>query len=105
MIGSSHPARGRIPLGRLNATITQPRSGPSVIAKLPLPVDHRHPATSEANVHLPSLHVEAEKFEVAETAARLIRLVPKMAGETELAESGRFDLPMNASSKLRPHRD
>jgi len=43
-------------------------------------------------------------FGVEETAARLIRLVPKMAAQTELAESGRFELPINASSKLRPHR-
>jgi hypothetical protein len=42
---------------------------------------------------------------VPETAARLIRLMPKMAAQTELAERGRFELPINAGSKLRPHRD
>jgi hypothetical protein len=45
------------------------------------------------------------KFGMEETAARLIRLVPKMAAQTELAERGRFELPINAGSKLRPHRD
>jgi hypothetical protein len=43
-------------------------------------------------------------FGVEETAARLIRLIPKMAAQTELTESGRFELPINAASKLRPHR-
>ena len=45
-----------------------------------------------------------EKFGVEETTARLIRLIPKMAAQAELAESGRFELPINAGSKLRPHR-
>ena len=45
------------------------------------------------------------KFKVEEMAARLIRLIPKMAAQTDLAESGRFELPINAGSKLRPHRD
>jgi hypothetical protein len=45
------------------------------------------------------------RYDVAETAARLIRLTPKMAAQTELADRGRFELPINAGSKLRPHRD
>jgi hypothetical protein len=45
------------------------------------------------------------KFSVEETAARLIRLIPKMAAVTELADRGRFELPINAGAKLRPHRD
>jgi len=45
-----------------------------------------------------------QKLGIEETAARLIRLIPKMAAQTELAESGRFELPVNAGSKLRPHR-
>jgi hypothetical protein len=45
------------------------------------------------------------KFTVQETAARLIRLIPKMAAQTDLADRGRFELPINAGSKLRPHRD
>jgi hypothetical protein len=45
------------------------------------------------------------KLTVEETAARLIRLIPKMAAQTELADRGRFELPINAGSKLRPHRD
>lgn len=44
-------------------------------------------------------------YRVDEMAARLIRLVPKMAAQVDLAERGRFDLPINAGSKLRPHRD
>ena len=43
------------------------------------------------------------KWSVPEMAWRLIRLVPLMAKQTELTESGLFDLPSNASSKLRPH--
>jgi hypothetical protein len=45
------------------------------------------------------------KFNVPETAARLIRLTPKMATQVGIAESGRFELPINARSKLRPHRN
>ncbi len=44
------------------------------------------------------------RFGVEEMAARLIRLVPKMAAQTELADRGRFELPIRAGSKLRPHR-
>ena len=46
-----------------------------------------------------------KRYSVPETAARLIRLVPLMATQAEIASSGRFDLPINATSKLRPHRD
>jgi PIN domain-containing protein len=45
------------------------------------------------------------KFTVEETAVRLIRLMPKMASQTDLADRGRFELPINAGSKLRPHQD
>jgi hypothetical protein len=45
------------------------------------------------------------KYTVEETAARLIRLIPKMSAQTDLADRGRFELPINAGSKLRPHRD
>jgi hypothetical protein len=45
-----------------------------------------------------------ESFSVEETVARLIRLIPKMAAQTEIAERGRFELPINPGSKLRPHR-
>lgn len=44
------------------------------------------------------------KFTVEETAARLIRWIPKIAAQSALAR-GRFDLPINAGSKLRQHRD
>jgi PIN like domain len=43
------------------------------------------------------------KCSVPEMAWRLIRIVPLMAKQAELTESGLFDLPINASSKLRPH--
>ncbi len=42
------------------------------------------------------------KYSVPETAWRLIRLVPIMATQAGLAE-GLFDLPINATSKLRQH--
>jgi hypothetical protein len=35
---------------------------------------------------------------------RVVRLMPKMAAQTELAERGRFEWPINAGSKLRPRR-
>jgi len=43
------------------------------------------------------------KYSVPETAWRLIRLVPLMDQQSTITESGLFDLPVNASSKLRPH--
>jgi hypothetical protein len=45
------------------------------------------------------------KFTVEETAVRLIRLIPKMSSQADLADRGRFELPINAGSKLRPHQD
>lgn len=44
-------------------------------------------------------------YTVPETAARLIRLMPLMIAQTDIADRGRFELPINAGSKLRPHRD
>jgi PIN like domain len=46
-----------------------------------------------------------KKYGVEESTARLILLVPKMASLLELQDRGRLDLPINAGSKLRPHRD
>jgi hypothetical protein len=43
------------------------------------------------------------KYSVPEIAWRLIRLVPLMAKQAAIADSGLFDLPVNATSKLRPH--
>lgn len=43
------------------------------------------------------------KCSVPEMAWRLIRLVPLMASQAQLTESGLFDLPFKANSKLRPH--
>jgi hypothetical protein len=31
--------------------------------------------------------------------------MPKIVAQTALAASGRFELPINPGSKLRPHRD
>jgi hypothetical protein len=45
------------------------------------------------------------KCSVEEQAWRLIRLIPLMATQTDIAERGRFDLPMHPGSKSRPHRD
>jgi hypothetical protein len=45
------------------------------------------------------------EYSVSETAAHLIRLVPLMAKQVDVADQGRFDLPINAGSKLRPHRE
>lgn len=45
------------------------------------------------------------KIGVEESAARLIRLMPKIIAQADLADRGRFELPINAGSKLRPHRD
>jgi hypothetical protein len=46
-----------------------------------------------------------KKYSVAETAARLIMLLPKMAQQSDLADQGRFALPINPGSKLRPYLD
>jgi hypothetical protein len=65
---------------------------------------HERAALDRARIVFFFLAGAWESFSVEETAARLIRLVPKMAAQTELAERGRFELPINAGSKLRPHR-
>jgi hypothetical protein len=44
-------------------------------------------------------------YNTSETAVRLIRLMEKISAQVELAERGRFELPINAGSKLRPYRD
>lgn len=46
-----------------------------------------------------------KKYGVEETTARLIRLVPNMAKLVDLQDRGRIDLPINAGSKLKPHRN
>ncbi len=65
---------------------------------------HERAALDRARIVFFFLAGAWESFGVEATAARLIRLVPKMAAQTELAEGGRFELPINAGSKLRPHR-
>ena len=66
---------------------------------------HERAAMDRARIVFFFLAGAWRKFTVEETAARLIRLIPKMAAQTELAERGRFELPINAGSKLRPHRE
>ncbi|MGL4636323.1 MAG: hypothetical protein ACRCWF_10100 [Beijerinckiaceae bacterium] len=46
-----------------------------------------------------------KKYGVEETTARLIRLIPNMSKLVDLQDRGRIDLPINAGSMLRPHRD
>ena len=46
-----------------------------------------------------------KKFNVAEITARLLLWVPKMAAQVDLADRGRFELPINSGSKLSPYRD
>jgi hypothetical protein len=41
------------------------------------------------------------QYGVEEMAARLIRLMPKMAQQVEIMDRGIIDLPINAGSKLR----
>jgi PIN like domain len=66
---------------------------------------HERAAMDRARIVFFFLAGAWRKFTVEETAARLIRLISKMAAQTELAERGRFELPINAGSKLRPHRE
>jgi hypothetical protein len=66
---------------------------------------HERAALDRSKVVYSFLGRSWRNFPIHETAARLIRLIPKIAQQTDLADRGRFDLPINAGSKLRPHRD
>jgi PIN like domain len=66
---------------------------------------HERAALDRANVVFFFLAGAWRKSTVEDTAARLIRWVPKIVTQTTLAASGRFELPINPGSKLRPHRD
>ncbi|MCZ7656612.1 MAG: hypothetical protein M5U07_01540 [Xanthobacteraceae bacterium] len=65
---------------------------------------HERAALDSARIVFFFLAGSWHKMGAEETAARIIRLIPKMAAQTELAERGRFELPINPGSKLRPHR-
>lgn len=65
---------------------------------------HERAALDNARIVFFFLDGAWNKYSVEETTARLIRLIPKMAAQTTLAESGRFELPIHAGSKLRSHR-
>jgi hypothetical protein len=45
-----------------------------------------------------------KKMTIIDMAAGLIRVVPKMAAQVDLVERGRFELPVNAGSRLRQQR-
>jgi hypothetical protein len=45
------------------------------------------------------------RYSVEEQTWRLIRWIPKLHAQTSLADRGRFEVPINATSKLRPYRD
>lgn len=66
---------------------------------------HERAAMDSASIVFFFLHGAWHGFDVNETAWRLIRLFPLMAAQSDLAERGRFLLPINAGSKLRPQRD
>jgi hypothetical protein len=65
---------------------------------------HERAALDRAHIVFFFLAGSWKSFTVEETAARLIAWMPKMAAQTALTESGRFELPINARSLLRPHR-
>lgn len=46
-----------------------------------------------------------KKYDVDETAWRLIRMFPMMSAQTEIVERGRFNVPIQPGLKLRPQRD
>jgi PIN like domain len=66
---------------------------------------HERAALDKSNIVFFFLASARRKIPVEDTAVRLIRWIPKIATQTALAASGRFELPINPGSKLRPHRD
>jgi hypothetical protein len=66
---------------------------------------HERATLDRANIVFFFLASAWRKIPVEETAARLIRWMPKLSTQVGLAASGRFELPINSGSKLRPHRD
>lgn len=66
---------------------------------------HERAALDRSNIVFFFLAAGWRKSSVEDIAVRLIRLMPKIAAQTALAASGRFELPINPGSKLRPHRD
>jgi hypothetical protein len=65
---------------------------------------HERAALDRANIVFFFLAAAWRKRTVEDSAARLIRCMPKIVAQTALAASGRFELPINPGSKLRPHR-
>jgi hypothetical protein len=66
---------------------------------------HERAALDKANIVFFFLAGAWRKSTVEDTAVRLIRWTPKIVAQTTLAASGRFELPINPGSKLRPHRE
>jgi hypothetical protein len=65
---------------------------------------HERAALDKANIVFFFLAGAWRKSTVEDTTVRLIRWIPKIVAQTALAASGRFELPINPGSKLRPHR-
>jgi PIN like domain len=65
---------------------------------------HERAALDKANIVFFFLASGWKTFKTEETAVRIIRSMPKMIAQVALTESGRFELPVNARSKLRSHR-
>jgi PIN like domain len=65
---------------------------------------HERAALDKADIVFFFLGGAWRKMTVEETAVRLIRWIPKIAQQTMLAASGRFELPIKSTTKLRPHR-
>jgi len=62
---------------------------------------HEREALDRSNIVYFFLGRSWKRFKIEEMAARLIRLFPKMAAQTDLASRGRFELPINAR-KCKP---
>jgi hypothetical protein len=63
---------------------------------------HERLALNRSNIVFFFLTGSWLKYSVPETAWRLIRLVPTMSKQADLAE-GLFDLPIHVNSRLRQH--
>jgi hypothetical protein len=66
---------------------------------------HERAAMDNARIVFFFLDGAWKKYGVEESCARLIRLLPTMATLVGVQERGRIDLPINAGSKLKPHKD
>lgn len=65
---------------------------------------HERAALDKANIVFFFLASGWKTFKTEEATVRIIRSMSKIAAQVKLTESGRFELPVNARSKLRQHR-